>query len=427
MFKMRLNLLLLCVLILLSGCAVTETGDTVGTEGTMGTEGGSQEADYRTEFTDSELAEGYASFAVSEHLVVDAEITPYDKYADGLNSYYMTQCYEEGDVGDAESFLEEATIFGRQQDEFWELFSDASGVGISRSILEYGMTESYGYAFNEGLTGENGLGYFVLMNWMSFGAGVWEPHAYYPMVSLVVSEEDNPAVQGSYDTYIMKSVLDYGGELAFADSTSLAAELKGTLEELTGRRISDVWDCVAVTNEAVSTYAALEDGFEEYYCFYFYYDLDGLGIEDLSLSYEMQDGESCTDGARYSTLDESSVLVSLNEVAQVVAVGESGILWMQISSGRDKGGVYKEGLSVVPPSELLATVKEYYDTQLLVEDVTITQVRLVYSGYFTDGADGEIDNAFRPFWKVQAYDANEGSRRTFVFDAVSGELLSGVS
>ncbi len=54
--------------------------------------------------------------------------------------------------------------------------------------------------------------------------------------------------------------------------------------------------------------------------------------------------------------------------------------------------------------------------------MTITEVRLVYAPYFTDPADGEMENVYRPFWKVTAYDESKEDTALFVFDAVSGDV-----
>ena len=57
----------------------TEKASTEGDKGT----------DSRAELTQEEIESGHASFQMDENLVVDADITPKEKYAQGLASYYI--------------------------------------------------------------------------------------------------------------------------------------------------------------------------------------------------------------------------------------------------------------------------------------------------------------------------------------------------
>ncbi len=429
--KVVMFFLLLSVAAVVFGCGTAGGGlDSPETEGAASQEApeGQEDAGYRTSFTESEIAEGRASFQAAENLYVDAEITPAEKYEDGVNSYYMVQHYEEGEVDGELTDASGLAAFGRTQEEFLGTLSTLTGIEADPEMFENSATERKAY-WNGFVSGtDNGLDYLFFMSW-GFGDGIFEAHAYYPDFYAMVTEDANIAVAEFYaETVGMMTMPDTDG-LSFADPDEEATALKGIIEQLVGRELSDTFDCISVTPEKAEAINAaypeleLETGFDGYYQYYFYYDLDGFPIERLGLSYELKDGESCTAGARYSSEENGSVLYALNECTQQVAYGEDGILFLMIDNYRDKGEVYKEGLEVLSPNTVLASVERYYESTLLTNDVIVTQVRLVYSGYFTDGEDGDVDNAFCPFWKVQAYEGSSGMNVMFAYDAVTGNAV----
>ena len=94
---------------------------------------------------------------------------------------------------------------------------------------------------------------------------------------------------------------------------------------------------------------------------------------------------------------------------------------MELDNFRDKGDIYKESMDIMTSEEVLKKIISYYKTKLLLDDVIITDIRLIYSGGFTDGEDGPVDNIFCPFWKVTVYDKEESKNKIFVYDAMTGE------
>ena len=96
---------------------------------------------------------------------------------------------------------------------------------------------------------------------------------------------------------------------------------------------------------------------------------------------------------------------------------------MDCSNLRYPGGVYKEKRPVVSPNEALKQVKEFYDRQLMTEECVVTDIELLYTGYFSDGSDGEIQPIIAPFWEISVYDNSAGRYTHFTYDACTGECI----
>ena len=416
--KRLIGTALFCLMGLLTACA---SGG--------GTEADTAGNDYRQEFTDSELEEGYASFAIADHLSIDAELTPKELYQDGLNSYYMEDVYEEGDISDLDA--SECTLFGLSQEEFVSKLSGELGASYEWEDLEW-ENAGEGSALSGSIYGETGMEYTLWIH-LSYGAVLQNPGACHPELYIRETEADEDPEY--YSVYYMQQYLkDSSGECTFTDNSKEEAESwKSRIEEMTGRTLCDTWDVYAGNeenrNELVSVLEAQGDNTSEYsamdefMAYLFYYDIDGLPFDNLYLSYTMKDNETCTSEARYGSSDDSSNLQAVSENAQWVIINEDGPVRLDMDSFRYSGEIYKEDQTVISASEILGKIASYYDTKLLADEVTITQMRLVYSGYFTDGADGIIDTAICPYWKITIYDAAQGANLLFVYDAITGEVL----
>ncbi len=423
----------LCVMALaLAGC-----GQTAGS----GTESGSSEvaaseASYRSVFTQEEMESGHASFAVAEHLYVDAEITPYEKYRDGLNSYYMEQVSEEGNAED-EDFPAQMSVFGQPREEFFQKLSSAVGFDITADQLEWFAPiegQATVQAYNEGIPGGGEDTYMLSMMWLGMEAfGLDTP--VYPEMWMYDMADDGFWLNNAHND--LNYSMQYAAPQGEVESLLSEGEILGwkdALEDLTGRTISDTWDGIQLTGERLEEISAAHpdmsaelDGWDYGTVdgYFFYYDMDGLPVEGLNLSYELKEGETATDAARACmTQDEdNNTLSALYQLGPLVVTDGERLLALEITSTRRAGDVYKEDQDIISPSDALATVAEYYNTQLLLDDVTVTDVRLIYAAYFTDPSEGTVDNAFLPFWKFTTYSADTGSSYEFVIDAVSGDVI----
>lgn len=247
-----------------------------------------------------------------------------------------------------------------------------------------------------------------------------------------VADGVNKNIENGVEYDVKKYLSDYGeAEVPFLpDKKKKGEELKSFLEKLLGRSLNDSWDCIPVTaetidklnsrgkeNETPSVYRQTGD---EYCAYHFYYDVAGLPYQRLSLNYQLGEEESCSKMAAMSSM-EGVHLVGLDEQPQLVYVSEKGILKIATYNFRREGKVYKEAEPVAEPEEIISQVQEYYERQIVTEPVIITEIKLVYSGYFTDAADGVIEPAICPFWVVNAYDGSLGQNVTFIYDAIDGK------
>lgn len=78
-----------------------------------------------------------------------------------------------------------------------------------------------------------------------------------------------------------------------------------------------------------------------------------------------------------------------------------------------EGDVYKEAEQVVDSNAILNKIKIFYEKQILIRPVTVTEVNIVYTGYFTDGNEGEIQPTVAPFWRVKVYNNDSNGSQFF--------------
>ncbi len=455
--RRTINIVLACVLAIglvgLAGCGQQGAENGAGTQGGSGsTEQPSEseeseesekeldESALRSDFTEEELADGQADFQVSEHLYVDAEVTPADVYAGGVASYYLETFYEDGTQ---EEFAAHPQIFGQAQEDFFATLSDVLGVSITADLLDY-MDDEETQQIVEStdlLPADNGASYRVGVVWKTDEAlaGRYASKSVVNTFSDDASLDDINTVMGGCERYLSPDEKE--GLLLTDDELAVWRE---TIGELTGRIISGFCDGIHVTEENVLAISEINSLYEGNWLdwkadpadgYYFYYDLDGLLIDVLSLTYALDpdDPEPCADDVEVrkelsqlrgtAELQNLSLLHAKDDRVQELVTDGTHMMGLYLCNRYQAGEVYREAQPVLSPSVPLEAVEAYYPEEKLTADVTVTQVRLVYAAYFTDPADGEIRNAYCPFWKVVVYDENLHENRMFVFDAVSGDIL----
>ncbi len=378
----------------------------------------SDSASYRQEFTDSELEEGHAEFDIVEHLSIEADITPMEKYKDGLNSYYQVGFMDSGDVADADSFAENTTIFGHEQDEFFTLLEELFGVSVNMETMDFIDVTLYGATLlADCQTGKQNMSMVITWDTMcgAYGTSAYGPSLRMPWDAMNISY---------YASGIQAWLRSGYEELDFGDSDEIAETYLSGLEELTGRKLSDTYDCITLSEETLSQLSSMMDidtDLEESYYFFFYYDIDGLPVDYMVIWHELEENESCTDLLALTTPDESNMVYTVTEWPLEVAVSEDGVSYLEFDNFRDKGEIYKESLDILTPTDILEKIVSYYDTKLLLDDMIITDMRLIYNSGFTDGEDDLIDSIFCPMWKVTVYDCEAEQNKVFLYDAETGE------
>lgn len=387
---------------------------------------------YRDHLTEQEKADGRASFVLMENISVDANVTPADKYKDGLADYYMEHYYEAREKEPKEDFVKNPHLFGRKYPEFQKLVSEEMKGAFTGKLKI--NSDGDGLLLLQDFKKQNGTKCQLQVE--LFEEEEWkggETRLNCPCV-FVERQDERMMPSGALPHDVKIYVKDYQKlNVSFLkDNRDTGKHLKKFLENLTNRKLSDTWECVPVTSESAGKIAeggGSEPGIEpdkEYCIYHFYADVAGFPyVSNGSLTYKLKDGEKASPEAKLGALSDSSQeLMALNENTQKIVVSEDGIEGIETSHVRDAGDVYKEASAVADPDGILQNIKDYYEHKLIQHPVTITDITLVYTGYFSDDSEGEIRPTVTPFWRVVAYDGTSTGSIQFIYNAFTGEPVA---
>ena len=364
-----------------------------------------------------------------ENVTVDAQITPAEKYKDGLKKYYMKHFLETETLKNSRDFQKKPTLFGRKLSKTMEMIAEK----VKGTFLDKNVTwniDNGDIDFQTTFQGNNGKRYdFIAYWWTGDEAFGDSSKAYCPCMRIELQEGINKAMDSYVHHDIRDYVMDYKSmEIPFIkDKEKKGQELKEYLEKLLGRKLNDVWNCVPVTAESV---AALKNVYknariseiepeQEYCTYYYYYDVKGFRFSDSNLTYQLKEGETANKLARMSSPDNT--LTGYSNLPILCHVSKDGIIGLSIYNIRMEGDVYKEARQIIEPDVVLQKVKKYYEKQILKKTATVMEVELIYTGYYTDSSEGEIQPTVAPFWRVRVY--NGEYRVHFIYDAFTGEAV----
>lgn len=432
--RVRISIgILLSAVLLLGGCQ-SESGEETAKHQNSPAES-EKTAEYRSSFTEVEKTEGEASFELTENVRVNARLTPVERYNKGLKKYHLAIYYEEGESEAREDFLKDPHIYGKKLADVRRLVEEATAVsftGKGKMDDEEGADTMF---LTQKLEKDDRTYQFKAC-WFKDREDSNETDAKLncPFIYIENDSEGN----GHYGAYTIDEYYRING--ADTDPTigdpddATGQRMKEFLEDLLGRKLSDTWRCIPVTGEIVAELDQdMKDNIGEletdYHTYWFYADVDGLPFMNLELLYKLKEGETaCAALRRTASSDLATTFSALSEHVQSVSVSEDGtVINMELSRMRMEGDVYRDTAEVTDPDVILGKLKEYYDRQLITSEITVTEVSLVYTGYFTDGSEGEIRPTVAPFWLVTAYGGKNG-RVQFVYDAFTGEAVrEGVS
>ena len=421
--KKKFIFLLLCITLLLSSCQIEKTKKSNKT----------QKATYRDCFTKEEKTKGTAKFDLMENVTVDAQITPAEKYKDGLKKYYMKH-YIEATGLKRKNFADTPVLYGRKLSKIMEMISKQIGGEFTVKKPKADKSElSVGSVFH----GNNNLSYKFFAYWTA-GDAIFEKsqQLYAPTMYIHLQPGMNDALDQHVDTDILRYVKNYRDvEVPFIkDMEGTGRKLKNYLEKMLGRKLSDTWDCIPVMKESIdmvnnafkdaniSESVKIKHG-DEYCTYRYYYDVKGFPFANLHLNYQVKEGENASAMSKMST-NSSNLLSGLSENSIECRISKDGIIDLETDNIRMEGDVYKGAEQVRTPDTILQKVKKYYEKQILTKQITITEINIVYTGYFTDGSEGEIQPTVAPFWRVRVYNNDEDGSKYFVYDAFTGEAIA---
>ena len=445
--KMYLCAMLCAMTAALTACAAPWSEAETETEET--------EESCREEFTDEELASGSASFQAGEYIYVDATLTPYEAYQDGVDSYYINYASYENPYTDEETILDTFTPFGGSYEDFASELREIMGEKIDTASLEYTLNT-------------NGDGVMMYSFDLSNGGFL----SYWCSFFKDMSDEDDSSSQSAYcySPYIyydrndtadlitanLERLKDYGGDLDFATEEEAAAEVIAFIEEVTGLEISDSWECYTYSEENLKELEALlkeygdellfhetledtETGeeymteltldqmeYEEYFDFYFSIEVNGLPIDGSASSTTLGEGETVGDSLAVNSNNISSsagstVVQPITVSSMDCTVDEKGVMQFSAIWMIEIGDVYKNE-SIMTPSEILVRFLNYLESEVIVDTLTIEEISLVYKSAFTDAENGVLEAALRPYWKVTTYDNWTFEHETYYYNARTGQL-----
>jgi len=386
---------------------------------------------YRDTFTEEEKAKGTAKFDLMENMTVDAQITPVEKYKDGLKKYYMEHFLETETLKNSRDFEKKPTLFRQKLSKVMDIVAEKIGGTFSEKNIKWDIYDTEvgtDIDFKTTFKGNNGKPYDFIAYWSTGNEAFGDSSkAYCPCMCIEPQEGINEAL----DSYVHYDIQDYlqdyqNMEISFIkDKEKTGQELKEYLEKLLGRELSDLWDCVPVTAESV---AALKKVYknsniseikpeQEYCTYYYYYDVKGFRFSDSNLTYQLKEGETANKLAKMSS--PNNTLTGYSNFPILCHVSRDGIIRLSMYNIRMEGDVYKETKKVIEPDIILQKVKKFYEKQILAKPTTVMEVEIIYTGYYTDGSEGEIQPTIAPFWRVRVYN---GERSVYFFyDAFTGE------
>lgn len=394
-----------------------------------GTEKGSEKSENnggnRTELTEEEIKGGHVSFQMAENLVVDADVTAKEKYEEGLSSYYL-KIVCETDKASEKKFLKAPTVSLHSFGEWQEMLNKIVPGKFADNQFKINKSDA---DIRQEYKGEDGSSYSFHVEWSNYLRGVAEKTGFNsPGITV---EKGKASALSNRAVNVRSYVQNYrgSGEIEFLEDAEVTVEkMKEFLQEMTGRSVYGDYDCVVVDKETIALlnqsqpWMEAEEPKEDYAVFYFYYDINGLPFKKLGLDYIMENDETADDLCYWSS-PAGKRLTAISEHRQELIIGRSGIVSLDCSNLRYPGEVYKEKLPVVSPNEALKQVKEFYDRQLMTEECVVTDIELLYTGYFSDGSDGEIQPIIAPFWEISVYDNSAGRYTHFTYDACTGECI----
>lgn len=389
-------------------------------------------AEYRSSFTEDEKAEGKASFGLTENVRVNARLTPAEKYSEGLKKYHLAYYYEEKESEAREDFLKDPHIYGKKLADVRALVEEATDAGFTgRGKLDDDDEEEEDTVHLTQKLEKGDRTYKFKALWFKDSEDSNDTDARLNSPHMTIDTEEQSFCNGAYavDDYYRLNGVDNDPMMGDSNDET-GQQMRGFLEKLLGRKLSDTWKCMSVTGEIMAEMGQSVGELEtDYHTYWFYADVDGLPFMNLELPYKLKEGETACAALRLTaSSDFATTFSALSEHVQSVSVSEDGtVIGMDLSRIRMEGDVYRDTAEVTDPDVILGKLKEYYDRQLITSEITVTEVSLIYTGYFTDGSEGEIRPTVAPFWLVKAYGGKNG-RVQFVYDAFTGEAVrEGVS
>ncbi|MGN0297822.1 MAG: hypothetical protein ACI4C1_01330 [Lachnospiraceae bacterium] len=356
--------------------------------------------------SEEQKAQSHITGYLAENIIVDADLTSSDKYADGLNSYYISYHQEFKDV---ESYMEHPTFFGQEfeqvlakldidfdenkmtinNDEVRSSIKGAIPAITKVSEEEKKLVFTLGYRENKEV-----IGIELLFFYDDIGA---------------FDDRNNGAEINAQNPLYNRENLE------FADGAELGEQIRELLEDMTGYEVSDSYACIPVTTE--NRLFSGETVEEDYYTYIYHWGVDGFPWRMLQLS---------MGGYGNAELAED-VIVSESELWPrdswniMVLCFKDGITYFEIEKYFCVGDLYQDNHEIYDVNLILEDAKKYLENRLVGNQVfTVYDIELCYASYFSDAADGPIQNIVMPFWVIRYMNGEWGI--DLVYNGFTGKM-----
>lgn len=379
---------------------------------------------YRTEFTAQEITDGHASFEIEKNLKVDADITKPEKYENGLNSYYMAHFYEYSE-GEREKLKQTPTVFHKDYNKFNSWLNEFLDGKLDKKTFQIDTLSQYALSMNTKLRSSAGS-YDIHVEWGTNEEEFESGDAVYCPFMSVDKEGKETTDMALYILSVMggqpKQIPDFAKK-----AEKQVSKYKKWVEDLTGIELSDTYDVVSITDELVEELngkmggTLMQKPAEDYVTYVFYDEVDGLPYKEYGVGYVLKEDESASPLALMSSFDNTN-LQGLPAHAQKICVDKDGVIAAQISNIRYPSKVYKKAQKIVSPNVVLKAVKECYEKQVLLTELTVENVELVYIGYFSLPEDGIIQPVITPVWVANVYNPSRMATEQIICDAFTGKV-----
>ncbi len=365
-----------------------------------------------------DLENGHIKIELMEKVMVDAEVTPYSKYKNGLCIYYFEPSIDNYGKSDLKEYKKNPIIFNQDIEKVTGMIEKYSKgrflisknkINVIKEDLELSLP----------FTDDDGGQWNLYSSWHLNNTGQFAGTEFY----------FEPANTDEKYAQIGKGVLNdvpmyEDRDFEFAKCSMVAKDMRIFAEYMTGRKISETMYCVPVTEKLYNTVTDVQQIDREkipypgeYYTFIMYYDIDGLPWKSVNHTMAEKNGMKLADDVAVY----EGELYSRNEWPLVVTYNADGIMSLELDSFFKIGKPYKEKEQVCTPEKILEQVENYFQETLLEAPITIYEISLAYDSYFTDPEDGLIENIVRPFWLVRYWDGKKTVQ--LVFDAYSGKYI----
>ena len=206
---------------------------------------------YRTELTEEEIKGGHVSFQMDENLVVDANVTPKEKYEKGLSSYYL-KLFRETNKESEKKFLQTPKLFFYGFTEWEEMLNKIIPGKFKGNAFD--LNKNYPDMWQT-YQGKDGKSYSFHAGWSNYMKEDAEKLGFSaPWVMIDAGSLGSGVMLDNQAKSVRRRVRDYqGSDKAdfLEDAGEYIEKMEAFLEEATGRTVYEEYDFSVVSKETI--------------------------------------------------------------------------------------------------------------------------------------------------------------------------------